>query len=222
MNRKAISTVVSAALIIAIALGLTSTAYIWGKPLIEKRQEATTTERVFNQLNQNNANSLPKLIEDVANNRGTRSFTIGADGIWKLNEGDDSVEFTFVSKTSNIAANTEDPISLTSGVQCVMVDSEVIASPHEGTLGQDSSSVVCVKAVSQEDFFTITYTILFRELYDNPLSDTANGFKIDLEKDPAGLVTSTGKTVKISFIDSEQLSIGSKTLITKKIKILLI
>lgn len=397
---KSISTIVSAVLIVAIALSLTSSAYIWGIPLIGKRQEASVTEKVYNQFSQNNANSLPKIIEDVANNRGVRSFTINEDGIWKLNEEEDSIEFTFVTKTSNIAANTEFPISLTSGVQCgksrtipttpqtiaiplnnkfnlislpvtppdtaiatiiadiadkinvisywdpvkgwllydvttaqfvtdsfslepgkgyifrmkevsgavqtadlvitgipykfqpitlvatkwymigapyadvklsdvlgtcnlgnielstidpstvanipIIVDSDTVlssgkgywirstndcilkeleisaVSPPNGTLGQDSSSAVCAQANTQEDFFSITYKIFFRELYDNPFSDTASGFKIDLIKDPTGLKTSTGKTVKILFAESTQEIINSKTLIIKKIKILLI
>lgn len=219
---KGISTVISAALIIAIALGLTSTAYIWGSPLIQKRQEASVTEKVFNQFSQTNQNSLPKIIEDVANNRGVRSFTVGVDGIWILNENDNSIEFGFTSKTSNIAAGTLNPISLTSGVQCTELAPPNSPSPPTGTLGHDSSSVVCVTAVQQDDIFTIKYKIWFREIYDNPLSPTASGFKIDLVQDSMGLATSTGNVVKITFDGNIQEIKDGKTLITKKIKILLI
>lgn len=218
---KGISTVISAALIVAIALGLTSTAYIWGTPLIQKRQEASLTERVFNQFSQTNQNSLPKIIEDVANNRGVRSFTINTDGLWLLNENEDSIEFTFTSKTANIAPNTQNPISLTAGVQCTSASPSNSPSPPTGTLGQDSSSVICVRAVTSGDFFTITYKIWFRELSDNPFSPTQR-FKIDLVKD-TGLTSSASKIVKITFDDSTQSTPQSgQTLITKKIKILLI
>ncbi len=218
MNRKAVSTIVSAELIIAIAMGLTSTAYFWGAPLIQKRQEASSTERVYGQFTQTNLNSLPKLIEDAANNRVSRTFTISTDGIWKLNPAEDSIEFSFTSKTSNIATGTQNPISITSGVQCTgQSDSP---SPSVGVLGSDSASVVCTKAVSGDGFFTITYKVWFRELDDNPTSPT-QGFKIDLQQD-AGLLTSTGKTVKITFSGSTQEIINGKTLITKEIKILLI
>lgn len=227
--RKGISTVISAALVIAIALGLTSTAYIWGVPLIEKRQEASITEKVYSQFSQSNQNSLPKMIEDVANNRGVRTFTIGADGIWILNEDEDSIEFTFTSKTSNIAVGTENPVSLTRGVQCTGSPSSVPPQPQNspspliGTIGQDSSSVVCVIAnrLADADLFEIKYKIWFRELNDNPFSPT-RGFKIDLMQDPTGLDTSSSKTVKTSFDNSIEEVIGGKTLITKKIKILLI
>lgn len=220
MNRKAVSTIIAAVMIVAIALGLTSTAYLWGRPLIEKRQEASVTEKVFNQFSQTNQNSLPKIIEDIANNRGVRSFTVGADGIWVLYPAEDSIEFTFTSKTANIATNTQNPISLTSGVQCTGTTPPNSPSPPNGTLGQDSSSVVCVAATSQGDIFTIKYKLWFRELDDNPFSPT-QGFKIDLEQD-AGLATSSGRTIKMTFGESTQQTIGSQTLITKKIKILLI
>lgn len=218
---KAVSTIVAAVTIVAIATLLTSTAYIWGVPLIQKRQEASVTEKVYNSFSQSNQNSLPKMIEDVANNRGIKTFTINTDGIWILNEDDDSIQFNFTSKTANIAANTVTPISLTPGVQCSGTAPQNSPSPSTGTLGQDSSSVVCVTATIQEELFIISYKIWFRELDDNPFSPT-QGFKIDLVKDPSGLLASSGRVAKITFDDSTQQIIGEKTLITKKVKILLI
>lgn len=222
MGRKGVSTVIAAAMIVTIAIGLTSTAYIWGAPLIQKRQEASITEKVYSQFLQANQNSLPRIIEDVANNRGVRSFTVSADGIWVLNPTENSIEFTFASKTANVATGTQTPISLTPGVQCTGTSPlpPNSPSPSTGTLGPDSSSVVCVSATSQANFFAIKYKVWFRELQDNPFNPT-QGFKIALEQD-AGLLTSSGKTVKITFDDSTQETQGSKTLITKKIKILLI
>ncbi|MBI2543057.1 MAG: hypothetical protein HYW24_02645 [Candidatus Aenigmarchaeota archaeon] len=219
--KKAVSEIIAAVLIVTITIGLTSTAYIWGKPLIEKRQEATTTERVYNKLSQTNENSLSKTIEDVANNRGIKTFTIDADGIWTLDETNDYITFSFPSKTSNIAVTTT-PISFTAGVQCVIDGGKIVPSPVNGTSGQDSPSVVCAKAVRQGDVFVITYTIIFREIYNNPFSQTASGFKIDLVKDPTGLTTSSGRTVKISYGDTTQEVIGGKTLIKRQVKILLI
>ncbi|MBI2546967.1 MAG: hypothetical protein HYW23_00790 [Candidatus Aenigmarchaeota archaeon] len=222
MERKGISTVVAAALIVVIALGLTSTAYIWGAPLIQKRQEASTTENVFNLFSQTNQNSLPEIIEDVASNRGVKTFGVNGNGVWKLNVAENSIEYLFSSKTSNVAADTVNPVSLTPGVQCTGTSPYLESpSPSTGTLGQDSSSVVCVKATTQGDTFAIRYKIWFREVDDNPFSPT-QGYQIILEKDPTGLVTSTGSIVKITYDDTAQQTIGGKTLITKKIKILLI
>lgn len=217
---KGVSTIIAAVLVVTIAIGLTSTAYIWGAPLIQKRQEASVSEKVFSQFSQSNLNSLPKMIEDVANNRGVRSFTVGADGLWIFNPAEDSIEFSFPSKTSNIAADTQSPVSLTTGVQCTGASPPNSPSPATGALGQDSSSVVCARAISSQGFFNITYKVWFRELDDNPFSPK-QGFKIDLEQD-AGQLTSTGRTVTITFSDSTQQVVDGKTLITKKIKILLI
>ncbi len=214
---KAVSTIVSAVIIVAITIGLTGTALIWGKPLIEKRQEATSVERAFTKFSQNNPSSLPKLIEDVANNRGTNTFTVDSNGVWLLNENKDYIEYNFTSKTSNIAVGTANPVSLTSGVQCTPAP-----SPKNGTLGQDSASVVCASARSEGGVVHISYRIYFREIYDNPLSPTPNGFKIDLIRDPTGLLASSGNTVRISFDSSTEQTVSGVNLITKKIKILLV
>ncbi|MBI2545265.1 MAG: hypothetical protein HYW22_01540 [Candidatus Aenigmarchaeota archaeon] len=213
---KGISEIIAAVMIVTITIGLTSTAYIWGAPLIQKRQDATVTERVLEQFSPTNANSLGKVIENVANNKGTESFTTNADGIWVFDENEDSITFTFTSKSSNIAS-TQNSISLTPGVSCTPTPSPVI-----GIQGVDSSSVVCVNATNQADFFRITYKLWFRELDDNPSGINPIGYKINLVKDPSGLVTTTGKTLTISYVDSTSQSVGSKTLITKQIKILLI
>ncbi|MBI1978488.1 MAG: hypothetical protein HYS62_00310 [Candidatus Aenigmarchaeota archaeon] len=213
--KKGVSDIIAAVMIVAIAFGLTSTAYLWGVPLIQKRQEASLTEKIYGQFLQTNQNSLPKIIEDVANNRGVRSFTVSTDGTWELNEAEDWIEFTFTSKTSNIASGTVNPISLTPGVQCTPSP-----SPPTGTLGQDSSSVVCASAANLGNVFEIKYRVWFRELHDNPFSPKQT-FDIDLEKD-AGLTSSSGRTVRMTFSESTQQAIGQQTLITKKIKILLI
>ncbi len=218
---KGVSTVLSAVIIVAIGLALTSAAYLWGVPLIQKRQEASTTDKIYSQFLQTNQNSLPKTIEDVANNRGIKTFTANSEGVWILDENEESIAFFFTTKTSNIAADTQNPISLSSGVQCTGTTPPDSPSPPNGTLGQDSASVVCVSATTLTDAFTIKYKIWFRELSDNPFSPTQR-FKIDLEKDQGGLTTSTGKTVRITFGDSTQDIVSGQTLITKKVKILLI
>lgn len=215
--RKSQADIISAILILLIALSLTGTAYVWGYPLIQKRQASATVDRVYSYFNQENSNSLPAAIEYVANNNGEKTFSLDVGGIWQLNEAEDSLQFTFQSKVSNFALDTTYPISLTSGVSC-----KPEPSPKNGTLGLDKSSVICVRAGSYGDMINITYKVWFRELYTDPFSPTTKGFKIDLVKDPAGLLTSTSKTIKIIFSDTSQQQVDSKTLIITKIKILLI
>lgn len=214
---KAQSDVISAVIIVAIALSLASTGYLWGMPLIQKRQSIAVTERVFNYFDPANSNSLPNTIEHIANNGGEKPFQVDVDGFWILNETENSIQFTFSSKTSNMAVNTQYPISLTRGVQCIPSP-----SPPNGTIGLDSSSVVCANALTYGDVINITYKVWFRELYENPFTSSPKGVRIKLVKDPASLSTSTSRSIKISFSASKTEIVDGKTLITKEIKILLI
>ena len=206
--------IISAMLILLIALSLTGTAYLWGYPLIQKRQASATVDRVYSYFSQDNSNSLPSVIEYVANNKGEKTFSLDIDGTWHLNEAEDSIQFSFLSKASNIAVDTLNPISLTPGVSCAPGP-----SPNIGRLGLDKASVVCARASSYVGMINISYKVWFRELYADPPS--SNGFKINLVKE-SGLEYSRLKSIKIIFSGTEQEQVGGKTLIKTKIKILLI
>ncbi len=217
MRLKAQAEIISAILIFTISFSLASAAYLWGVPLINKKQDTAVVERVLGYFDQSNANSLPNLIEDVANRGKDKSFTIETKGGWVLDEAGDSLQFTFTSKVSNIALDTANPISLTKSVSCTPSP-----SPSTGLLA-DSTSVVCVKAKTiAANIIEITYKIYFRELLDDPFVPNPKGRKIDLIKDPDGTTSSNEETIKISFGSSDEVTVGGKTLITKKVKILLI
>lgn len=210
---KAQADIVSAVIIVVIALGLMATAYFWGFPLIQKRQDTVLTDRAHSYFNQENVNSLPNVIESIANVGGEKTFFVDVKGIWLLNENEDYIQFTFISKVSKIAVDTPYPISLTSGAQCTPRP-----FPPNGTLGLERASVVCAQANRIGNEINITYKIWFRPLYENPYLAGGKGYKIDLKKNPAGLESSTEKSIRISFSDTKQ----NETLITKEIKILLI
>jgi len=216
---KAQSDILSAVLIVAIALALASSAYTWGIPLIQKRQDTALSERIDSSFNQENVNSLPNTIEAIANNGGEKNFIIDAKGLWVLNtfeSGGNYIQFIFATKASKFATDTTNPISLTPGVDCASY------SPPNGTLGLDKASVVCVNATRVGDEIQITYRVLFRELYENPFATNAKGYQIVLMEDSSGLTSSTEKTIKISFSATSTDLSGGKTLIRKEIKILLI
>jgi hypothetical protein len=216
---KAQSDIVSAVLIVAIALALASSAYMWGIPLIQKRQDTALAERVDSNFNQENINSLPNTIEAIANNGGEKNFYIDANGLWMLNEtetGDYYIQFNFATKASKFATDTDYPISLTPGVDCASGD-----IPN-GTLGLDRASMVCVKATRIGDEIDVSYRVLFRKLYEDPFAKNPKGYQIVLVKDLSGLASSTEKTIKISFSTTATEVINGETLIKKKIQILLI
>ena len=207
--RKAQSNIVGAVIIVAIALSLATTAYLWGIPLIQKRQDSALVERVHSYFSQDNENSLPNVIEDIANNGGEKTFFANANGIWILNQSGNYIQFTFLSRASKFATDTIYSIPLTPGEDCSQL--------KNGTLGIDKASVVCVRADTIADKINITYRVWFRTLYDDP-SNPTRGYKITLNQSSAGLSTSTEKNIRISFSKLRQ----DVNLITREIEILLI
>jgi len=201
---KAQADIISAIIIITIAIGLVSAAYLWGLPLIQKRQDAALVERVANYFNQKNENSLSSKIEYIANSGGEETFNLDVNGLWKLDTTENSISFTFFSRVSNIGSAAW--ISLTTGASC---------PPSTGTLGIDKPSVVCARADTLADGYNITYKIWFRQLDE---SSGARGYKIKLVP-YTGVLTSAGKSVRI-FRGSIDTVPGVQTLIITEIKIL--
>jgi len=74
---KGQSDIISIVLIIIIAIGLVSTAYTWGIPLIQKQQDTALVVRVANFFSNDNVNSLQKKIVSVATNGGEESQDFG-------------------------------------------------------------------------------------------------------------------------------------------------
>jgi hypothetical protein len=203
---KAQSDIISALIIITIAIGLVSSAYMWGLPLIQKRQDAALSERVSNYFDQKNENSLPSEIEYVANNGGEQTFNLDVDGLWLLSPSENSISFTFFSRATNIGK--DDWISLTTGATC---------PPSIGVIGIDKPSVVCARSGNLADGFNITYKVWFRRLNE---SSGIRFYEINLTQDLRGPLTSTGKNVRISRAGVSNIPLGGQTLINTEIKIL--
>ncbi|MHA1743418.1 MAG: hypothetical protein ACTSV6_04105 [Candidatus Heimdallarchaeota archaeon] len=205
---KAQTDVISAVIIVIIAIGLVSSAYLWGLPLIQKRQDSALAERVFNSFSQTNENSLSSKIEFIANNGGEDTFFLDVNGLWVLDQAENSISFTFFSRASNIGSSAWVP--LTTGATC---------PPTSGTVGIDKPSVVCARADALGNGYNITYKIWFRALNES----TSRGYKIVLLPYSASVPqTSTGKSVRIfrGNVYTDTTSIPGQTLIVTEIKIL--
>jgi hypothetical protein len=226
MSQKGVSEILSAVIIIVLAIGLVATGYTYGLPLIKKTQGEAVADRVRSSFDQSSVNSLPSKIEDVANARGTSTFSNNVDGLWKIfacvdkkdfGDGEpysgcvdsdnpvnsefkivnNSIEFTF----SNIVSD----INPGDGWQSLTPASTCPPQTTRGTVGQDKSSVVCARAdANVHGEYNITYRIHFRELIDPSLS---KGFKISLVPDASSSTISTGKTVRVSFDRVEPITI---------------
>jgi hypothetical protein len=207
--RKGQADIITAVIILILAISLFSLGYRYIKPMLEKRQDEAMVERVRNAFDQSNPSSLSSKIESVSKLGGEDTFTLDINGFWELNESEDSISFKFNSKVTDIAAGLG-WISLTEGESC---------PPSSGTVGSDKISVVCAKAEKVGETYEITYKIFFRELED-PITNRI--YKIDLVKHEAGVLTSGRKTVKIVRGSESVTTRDSKTLISTEIKILLV
>lgn len=207
--KKGQAEIISAILIILIALTLLSVGYFYLRPILEKRKDTAIVERVKNAFDQSSSVSLPTKIESVAKLGGEEVFSLDVSGAWILNEIEDSIQFSFLSKVTNIAENIG-WISLTSGASC---------PPSKGTVGIDRISVVCVRADKIGDRYNITYKVWYRVL-EEPI--TGRQHKIDLIKHPAGTTYSTSKSLKIIKGETRETIVNGKTLILTEVKILLV
>jgi len=220
--RKAISEIISMVLIVVIGMSLVGTAYMWGMPMITKRQDAATSDRAYSYFNRENSNSLVRKLESVAKNGGQDTFVADIDGAWSVHEHtlvaeeNNSLEFETFSKVSNIAVSTPENgigwVALTPGGSC---------PPQKGTVGYDPSYVVCAKAVQLGEGFRIIYRIWFRELYD---AAGTKGYKVVLVKHESGQLAGTERTIRVynSRVYTCSPPQCSKTLIITEVKVLLV
>jgi len=218
--RKGQADIISAVIIIIIAIGLVGTAYTWGLPLIQKRQDQAVVDRTFSYFNQDNANSLTKRIESIARNGGDETFSVDVNGLWILSpcsnvgscgsngasDETNSIDFAVFSRVSNVGIN-KGWITLSSTDSC---------PPGVGTVGQNSY-VVCVRADNFGNGYNITYKVQFRELDENP----TKGFKIVLLPQLSNLNTSSSKSIRLTRGNVYSTDISGKTLIITEVKILL-
>jgi hypothetical protein len=208
---KSQADIVSAVIIVIVALSLVGAAYMWGMPLIQKRQDTALVERAAKHFDRSNVNSLPKKIEYIYQNGGEETFTIDIDGLWSLypstdnNVENNSIQFSFVSRVTNIAVD-EGWVPLSTS------NTDPIVS-----IGEDPS-VVFGRADSSGSMYNITFKTWFRELDKSP----TEGYKIILTRDTAGPLRSTGKSVRISRGSVTPVTQSGKTLIITEIKILLV
>jgi hypothetical protein len=209
---KAQSDAISAVIIVLVAMGLVGTVYTWGMPLIEKQQGNAIADRIYSYFDRNNANSIPRMIEDVANNGGEKTFYSNVDGLWVLNEygaageANNSLQFSVRTKVSNIGI----------GIGWVSLSGEYSCPPVIGILGTDKAGIVCARADSVENGYEMVYRLWFREL-----DEGTSGYRIELERHASGPLASSGKSIRISRGSVQTTAVSGKTLIITEVKILL-
>lgn len=194
---KAQADIISAVIIVLIAVGLTATALMWGLPLIQKRQDSIVVERVSKVFRE-----LPSKITSVANVGGVDTITMDTNGVWVLDESKNMLSFTFFSKVSDKAVGI-----WIGGGEC-QPDG---FNGKSGELGLDEPCVVCVRSDEFGSGYNITYQIGCRQL-----NSPDNSYLIKLVP-TSGVKISTSKAIRIS----RGSVITQDKLITTEINILL-
>lgn len=194
-RRLGVAEVVSVMVVLAISIALAGTAYMWGMPLITKRQDTSKVERIYQYYNEYNPNSLVAKISKVARNGGKETFKSDTDGVWTLRPWNETgsenntLDYSVPSKVTNVI-ELERPdllwMSFTEGSAC---------PPEKGIVGTDSPIVVCARSEPLGEGYNVTYRAWIREL-DDVIS--SRGYRVNLVVPPNGRKISTGDTVSIS------------------------
>jgi hypothetical protein len=182
---------VTAVMITGIVMGGIGTAYLWGVPMLEKRQveqDVTTTEEdVLN---------LRDEIESVSQ-RGSgasSSVTIDADTITVDNED----EYIQITNQLDQSADQGFTWSLLDGEGYQNLSWTTGATAIEG---EDTPGVVAFQSIAGEGSSEITYRVEFRNMCSESTGDVS---KVDLEAD--GQTRGTGSVTITLTNDGEEVS----------------
>lgn len=169
---------VTAVLITTVIVGSVATAYVWGTPLLEKRQGQADLKNV-----ENNALQLHSKIVDVSNSgSGTTErieFNSGSKADLRVNEQEDSVTITTEAKQSPYPRNSW---SLIKGKSLQNLS---FGTGDYGIKSNDLPGVLAVRPSGSSSSTTLRYQIEFR----NILADTPTGQRLQKID-----ITSSGQT----------------------------
>lgn len=182
---KGVSEIISAVLVIAIAISLVTLAYTWGIPLIQKRMGETAIERIHTYFHPMSPNSLQRKITETASRGGETIFSLDVEGIWTINTTENSIEFKFFSKVTRVAPNV-------SWIPVFGYTS--ICEPVKGQMGVDLPHITCARAERLGEGFDITYKIWFRNMEEPSPSVKKQRIKLV----PISTTSSTSKYLRIS------------------------
>jgi hypothetical protein len=153
---------VTAVMITGIMVGTLAAVYVWGTPLLEKRESQTQVEQV-----ENDVIGLKEEIGSVSNageNSGSEVTIRLEDGRVQVNEDENYIEVTSFADTSRYPQGTW---RLLDGNNLQGLS---FASGGYGIIGQDSAGVVAVRSTG--DSGRIRYRIEFRNLLDERFEGT--------------------------------------------------
>ena len=187
--RKGQTQIVSAILIVLIALGAVTSIIPWANSMIQKRKDAKGTDDSYNFFQK-----LDKSIRNIAENGGEESLQLSTNGIMTVypasvgGENNNSIVFLFISRVSNVAEGSWVPLNTPN-------------ANTTATLGIDPSSVIFGRATKDGDRLKIEYKLWYRTLRDVNSGVT---FKINLNTTNDQIVQSSG-FLRIQRIGTKQV-----------------
>lgn len=178
---------VTAVMITGIMVGTIAAVYVWGTPLLEKRESQTQVDQV-----ESDVLGLKDEIQSVSNageNSGGEVIVRVSDGNIRINEDENYIEITSFADTNRYPQGTW---RLLDGNNLQGLS---FASGDYGIIGQDSAGVVAVRSAG--DSGRIRYRVEFRNLLDERFEGTQIE-QVDLQA--SGAEESSGETT-ISLVN---------------------
>lgn len=173
----------TAVLVTTVTVGAVSTAYVWGTPLLEKRQSQAELNKVEKEVFElyNDINSVSS---SGAGTTSSTSLEI-SDGRIEVKPEKDVIEIHTTSSSSPYPGETW---TLLKGDS---LQNLTIGTGSYGIKGEDKPGVVAVKAASGAGSTSITYRIEFRNLLTQTPGD-AELRAVDIQA--TGRKSATGET----------------------------
>ncbi len=203
MMKRAQVAPVTLIVLMTIMLSLVSAAYVWGLPLIQKREDILEMNNITNFFNLLNSK-----IDWVAKYGGTEVIRIKDKGIFTFysydSENGNSIVFNSVSRGSTLIIGKWIPINTEN-------------SGDIGILGNDEIGIIEMRSDPHDKGYEFSLRLRYRELHSGD-----RGYKIEL-MNPKKIIKTTDGHIIISLENEKIENIkrdGKKiTLITKIIKI---
>ena len=197
---------VTATLVTTVIIGSVATAYVWGVPLLEKRQSQTDLQSV-----EEDAINIYETIESVSNGgSGT------AEEVSLSPPGDSSGEYRVLVDPSNnyveittSASNPPYPLETWTLVRGRSLQNITFGDGDYGISGQDEPGVVGVRPVGASEGSLITYRTEFRNM-ETQVSTGDRLNKIDLQVQ--GQRQATGETTLVFSNQGTEFDTGEDQL----------
>lgn len=188
MPKLKASVVISFVLVVGIGIALVATAYIWGKPILEKRTTITEFSAVKSFME-----DLNRRISDIANSQSgefSLNIPVGSISVEEYNPGDPPG-----SNNITLTFSVPQPLILEGGITYLGVTTYSDIINKTGTFGESSPGILSLESERTSQGFFLSMKLHFREL------DTEDrGFLIALE----GGISAAGENRIIVSFDTVQ------------------